>query len=109
MIYHPEREGAFLEVVKDSMPEVKEMTIYTDQNWRQMKFYIKKHRYLDGTSVEIKEKMDSTFLEEPVLCAQKDLKKDIESRYVYEIIMEGKYGKLYDLQGVKADSVKEVQ
>lgn len=109
VIYHPEREGAFLEEVKDSIPEIKEMTIYTDQNWRQMKFYIKKHNYLDGTSVEIKKEMDSTFLEEPVLCAQKDLKKDIESRYVYEIIMEGKYGKLYDLQVVKEDSIKEVQ
>ncbi|MCF8327173.1 MAG: glycosyltransferase family 39 protein [Bacteroidales bacterium] len=101
VLYHPEREGAFLDVVKDSIPEIKEMTIYTNQQWRQMKFYIKKYRYLDGTSVDIKEEMDSTFMENPVLCAQKKLIEDIESRYDYEVIMEGKYGKLYNLQGIK--------
>ena len=100
-LYIPEREGAFLDVVKDSIPELKKFNIYTNQNYRQMKFYIKKHNYLDNTKVGIYEKPDSVFLQEPLLVAQKKLIQKIEENYEYEIIMKGQYGRLYNLKRLK--------
>ncbi len=97
-LYSPEKEGAFLDKVKEALPHLNKLNIYSNQHERQMLFYIKKHEYLDGTQVDIYRQPHSAFLEIPLLVSQKELMEEIESGYDYSVIMEGEYGRLYDLK-----------
>lgn len=104
-LYGPEREGYVLQELKDSMPEISDLIIYSGAPPRQMKFYIKKFNYLDSTTVEIKKQFDSSFFSKYVLCSQEDLVEELELNYGFDVIYSTPYGKVYQLRRVLQDSI----
>lgn len=95
-IYPPERTGRFLNEVKKGEDDLDSIKIIEYEPPRQVKFYMKKYEYLEGTDFTLYNKYpDSGLYNSHVIVCGDSLRDRIRSEYHHEVIREGKYCTLY--------------
>ena len=70
----------------------------------QLEFYAEKFKRLDGTQVDIFNKLPKRVIQGYVMTCEDKYKRKIESKFNYTLIDSGRYGKLYLINSLK-DSI----
>ncbi|MDZ7743345.1 MAG: glycosyltransferase family 39 protein [Bacteroidota bacterium] len=97
-IYEPERAGAFLNRCKLEFPGLRNVKVFSTEHPRQLKYYAKKYYYKDGTKVDIYNYITEFQEDQNIIICQDDLQMQFQNTYHFEILMEGKYCKLYQVK-----------
>lgn len=97
-IYYFEREGRFFDYVKKSYPETKKIGVIIPHHSRQLKFYTKKHNYLDGTNTTIYKNVPDTLSNDTIIACQKDVISELSEKFYYDTIDTDEYCKLIKIE-----------
>src|SRR4030042_3434549 len=100
-IYEPERAGHYLKHIKTKYPEFKDLVALTTEHQRQLKFYAKKYKYEDSTSVEITRSINEGMLNRKVFVMDLTNRKLLLKAFHANIIDSAQYGRLYFFDSIK--------
>jgi 4-amino-4-deoxy-L-arabinose transferase-like glycosyltransferase len=107
-IYEPERAGHYLKHIKTEYPELKDLvtlTQYDQRHVRQLKFYAKKYKYEDSTSVEITRSINEGMLDRKVFVMDSTNRKLLLDAFYVSLIDSAQYGRLYNINSIKDSSL----
>jgi len=107
-IYEPERAGHYLKYIKSEHPEIKDLvnlTQYDQRHVRQLKFYAKKYKYEDNTSVEITRSINSGMINRKIFVVDSIDRKLLLEAFNVNIIDSAQYGRLYYVNSIKDSSL----
>lgn len=104
-IYEPERGGHYLKHIKTAYPEFKDLVALTKEHPRQLKFYAKKYKYEDSTSVEITRNINARMLNRKVFVMDTTNIKQLYQAFQMSLIDSAKYGRLYNIEAIKDSSL----
>ncbi len=111
-IYKPERPGYYLKKYIHSYPNIKQYYVLTslkkkpqlpDQD--QLKFYAKKHKFLNNIETIVLQSMDSSLSDVYVYSCEKQFIQQIKKKYNYSIIEEDKYATLFKIKNYLGDRI----
>ncbi|HPQ35789.1 MAG TPA: glycosyltransferase family 39 protein [Tenuifilaceae bacterium] len=100
-VYHPEREGRFIDNCKKNIPDLLDFDVITTYHPRQIKFYKSKYSYLDGTNINIYNKIPETIIGRKVLTSDKNTILQLFKDYKVDRIFNDEFCELIQVVSKK--------
>ena len=101
-IYSPEREGYFFKICKSEFPELRNIKIISSEANRATSFYAEKYKYLEGADIQLFQTkiLPELNIGDTIISCDKIIIEQIEDEYNSEVLLKGKYGNLYKINGI---------
>jgi 4-amino-4-deoxy-L-arabinose transferase-like glycosyltransferase len=90
-VYYFEREGRFLNTVKQRHPHVKNIGVVIPHHTRQLEFYIKKFRYDDGTNTSIHKEVHAGLSGDTIIVCHDEEQAILNQMFDYELLDQDEY------------------